>query len=242
MTHAPSSRAVAWSWVEHLRAGGTTPWADWSRAPSAAGTVDRPGPLPGAGQLELVRRLALRYAVSPGSLSPVAFAALADRALRRSGPGRGLPELPLLLPGADPASAVGAPPADPGRLPVDELVRLGVGLLADLVVEAGPRPPATVHRRRLVARHAFHLAGAPVTTSGVRASLAAAGRLEGGWSPEVVLLAAPLDEHLAQVWSARVQNGAPVRWDAFAGRWAAPRLAAAVGGPAARSRPSGPPR
>ena len=219
MTDAAAPRAIAWSWVEHLRSGGTTPWADWVREPAAPADVPR-GPLPGAAQLELVRRLALAYDDVPRGLPREAFSALADRALRRSGPGRGQPDLPLMLPGQSTASAVGAPPTDPGSLPLDELIRVGVGLLADLVVVAGPVPPPPAPRRRLLARPAFHLAGAPVTTSGVRASLAAAGRVEGGWSPEVVLVAAPLDQHLAQVWSTRVQHGAPVRWDTFAGRWA----------------------
>jgi hypothetical protein len=222
VTDAASSRTAARSWVEHLRRGGTTTWADWLRRPRGApdGAGPLPGALPGAGQLELVRRLAVAYGEAPGELSPEGFTALADRALRRSGPGRGLPELPLLLPDPDPASAVGAPPTDPGTLPAEELIRLGVGLLADRLVAAGPVPPPRTPRRRVLARHAFHLAGAPVTTSGVRASLATAHRVEGGWSPEVVLVAEPLDEHLRQVWSTRVQHGAPVRWETFAGRWA----------------------
>ena len=180
-------------------------------------------PVPGAAQLELVRRLAERYAATrPGRPGPPgdAFTALADRALGRSGPGRGLPELPLLVPGHDGPTGVGAPPVDPGDLPLDEVVRVGIGLLADLVVEAGPVPAPATPRRRLLARPAFHLAGAPVTTADVRAALAAAGHVEGGRSPEVVLVAAPLDDHLAEVWSTRVQNGAPVRWETFAGRWA----------------------
>ncbi|HET6651326.1 MAG TPA: hypothetical protein VFH10_01695 [Nocardioides sp.] len=224
MTSAATPHSVAVAWVEHLRAGGTTSWADWVRDTTDAvrpvAASDRPGRLPGAGQLELVRRLGLEYAESPGRLPRGSFTALADRALGRSGPGRGLPDLPLALPGADLTSSVGAPPTDPGSLPVDELIRHGVGLLADLLVDAGPVPWPSVRRRRVLARHAFHLAGAPVTTSGVRASLAAAGRVEGGWSPEVVLFAEPLDEHLAQVWSTRVQHGVPVRWETFAGRWA----------------------
>ena len=224
MTSAASAHSVAVAWVEHLRAGGTTAWGDWVRESSGrlppVGSSDRIGRLPGAGQLELVRRLGLEYAESPGGLSRGAFTTLADRALHRSGPGRGLPDLPLALPGSDRTSSFGAPPTDPGSLPVDELIRHGVGLLADLLVDAGPVPRPSVRRRRVLARHAFHLAGAPVTTSGVRASLAAAGRVEGGWSPEVVLFAEPLDEHLAQVWGTRVQHGAPVRWETFAGRWA----------------------
>ncbi len=54
----------------------------------------------------------------------------------------------------------------------------------------------------------------------MRSALAAAGHVEGGRRPEVVLLAEPLDVLLAQIWSTRVQHGAPVRWVTFAGRWA----------------------
>lgn len=203
------------SWVAHLRSGGSTPWADWLRSPGPAGEYD--GPLPGAAQLELVRRLA---AARPAGVPEARFAALADRALHRSGVGRGQPDLPLPVPGRPAAAGVGAPPTDPADVPVDELLRVAVGLLADLVVEAGPLPARTLPPRRLLPRRRFHLAGAPVTVDVLRTSLAAAGEVEGGWSPEVLLVARPLDVHLAEVWSTRVQHGAPVRWPTFAGRWA----------------------
>ena len=203
------------SWVAHLRSGGSTPWADWLRDPGPAGRYD--GPLPGAAQLELVRRLA---AARPAGLTDTAFTVLADRALHRSGVGRGQPDLPLLVPGRPAATGVGAPPTDPAEVPVDELLRVAVGLLADLVVEAGPLPARTLPPRRLLPRRRFHLAGAPVTVDALRTSLAAAGQVEGGWSPEVLLVVRPLDVHLAEVWSTRVQHGAPVRWSTFAGRWA----------------------
>ena len=78
MTDAAAPRAIAWSWVEHLRSGGTTPWAEWVREPAAPADVPR-GPLPGAAQLELVRRLALAYDGLPRGLPREAFSALADR-------------------------------------------------------------------------------------------------------------------------------------------------------------------
>jgi len=176
------------------------------------------GRVPGAAQLELVRRLAGRL---DGPAGPD-FAALADRALARSGPGRGPAHIPLSWPGDEPtASRIGVPPADPGTLPADELARAGVGLLADLLATA-PVPPHEEDRagRRRPWHRSFHLAGPPVTTASVRRSLALAGHVEGGRSPDVVLLAEPLDVALAQVWSTRVQRGAPVRWVTFAGRWA----------------------
>jgi hypothetical protein len=52
---ADDFHAAAWSWVAHLRAGGSTPWAHWVTArhePASPGAL-----LPGAAELELVRRL-----------------------------------------------------------------------------------------------------------------------------------------------------------------------------------------
>ena len=212
-------QAAAWSWADHLRDGGTTPWLAWLRTTPAGGTdVPGRGPVPGAAQLELVRRLAGRRTGPQGDPS---FTALADRALRRSGPGRGPAHLPLLWPDDDRPRRVGAPPTDPASVPAEELVRAGIGLLAELLaarpVPAAEEAPAP--RRRLWSK-GFHLAGAPVTTALVRSSLAAGGHAEGGRRPEVVLLAEPLDVLLAQIWSTRVQHGAPVRWITFAGRWA----------------------
>ncbi len=216
---APGLRAAAWSWADHLRAGGTTPWSQWvATAPHDLPGAEGRGRVPGAAQLELVRRLADRLDDRAGP----EFATLADRALARSGPGRGPAHIPLLWPGDEPgASRIGVPPADPTTLPADELARAGVGLLADLLATS-PVPACDEDRpgRRRPWHKAFHLAGPPVTTAAVRRSLALAGHLEGGRSPEVVLLAEPLDVALAQVWSTRVQRGAPVRWVTFAGRWA----------------------
>lgn len=214
-------RAAAWSWADHLRAGGTTPWASWVTTPRDLPGEDSPqdrGRVPGAAQLELVRRLAGRL---DGPAGP-GFAELADRAMGRSAPGRGPAHIPLAWPGERPPSRrIGVPPTDPGTLPADELARAGVGLLADLLVTAPAPDPEhrDGRRRRRPWQRSFHLAGPPVTTAAVRRSLALAGHHEGGRNPTVVLLAEPLDVALAQVWSTRVQRGAPVRWVTFAGRW-----------------------
>ena len=217
---------AAWSWTEHLRRGGTTTWAAWvAGAGAAVGAGDVVVPAdwqaPGAAQLELVRRLAGRPAASP-LLVAGAFGRLADVVLQRSAPGRGMAAAPLAWPAGPPAATrgLGAPPADPADVPPAELVRVGVGVLAELLARS-PGPPARARqaRRRPLSR-AFALCGAPVTTDAVRRSLAAAGQVEGGRSPQVVLLAEPLDAALAQVWSARVQDGVPVRWRGFLDRWA----------------------
>ena len=212
---------AAWSWTEHLRHGGTTTWAAWV---AAARDRDVAVPAgwhpPGAAQLELVRRLADRPAARP-LLAAGTFHRLADLVLQRSAPGRGMAPAPL----AWPASATlgpgfGAPPADPADVPRAELVRVGVGVLAELLVRSPGAPAAARLPRRRPLSRPFQLCGAPVTTDAVRRSLAVAGQVEGGRPPQVVLLAEPLDEALAQVWSARVQDGVPVRWRGFLDRWA----------------------
>ena len=221
-----SRERAAWSWTEQLRSGGSTPWSAWlaeERAGDAAGPPAGWSPA-GAAQLELVRRLAA--AVGDGPSGP-AFTRLADLVLSRSGPGRGLAEQPLASPGGGevaPHRRFGAPPVDPADVPVDELVRLAVGTLTELLL-AGPLvpEPATPRRRLLTRTPAFRLAGAPVTTSVVRRELSGSGHVEGGRLPRVLLLAEPLDAALAQVWSARVQRGAPVRWRGFVQRWAGRR-------------------
>ncbi|MGZ4580528.1 MAG: hypothetical protein ACXVXG_07810 [Nocardioidaceae bacterium] len=210
---------TAWAWVEHVRAGGCTPWLDFvgSAAVAPAPATDGRGPLPGAAQLELVRRLAER-----GTTEPAAFTRLADTILPRSGPGRGLAQLPLLWPPDGDAPRIGAPPVDPAEVPTEELVRVGVGALTDLLQRRDPAAPARPRRHRPCAR-SFHQAGAPTTTAAVRAALAAAGLGLGGRSPEVLVFAPPFEQLLGQVWSARVQAGAPVRWPTFVTKWAGRR-------------------
>lgn len=221
MSPSAGYREAARSWTEHLRAGGTTPWAGWSAGHHEA-TVPDGWTVPGAAQLELVRRLATR-----GRLHGDAFTRVADVVLGRSGPGRGLAQQPLSWPATPGSRRFGAPPVDPADVPEEELVRLGVGALTDLLLAADGEAtsPATTSLRRwpLTRTPAFVVTGAPVTTSAVRRALGAAGHAEGGRSPRVLLVAAPLDESLAQVWSARVQRGAPVRWPGFVQRWSGRR-------------------
>jgi len=216
----PDYAQAVWSWTEHLRSGGSTPWSDWVAAGSGA---DAPVPPtwspPGAAQLEVVRRLA---GLAPARrVGPAAFEALADVVVTRSGPGRGLAQQPLSFPSGAPGRRFGAPPTDPSAVPPAELVRVAVGTLTQLLLEGPGAPPerTELRRRPLTRSPAFALAGAPVTTSAVRRALGAAGHAEGGRHPRVVVLAEPLDQTLAQVWSARVQRGAPVRWGGFVERW-----------------------
>ncbi len=213
---------TAWAWAEHLRGGGTTPWRAWvASSPQPAGDPPVGWSVPGAAQLEFVRRAGL--AVAGDAPSSAGLRVLADLVLSRSGPGRGLGQQPLTW-DAGGASRFGTPPADPSQVPDEELVRVGVGALTDQLLRSGEPPAVAAPRRPLAARLRRHRAveavGAPLTTSAVRAALVDAGHREGGRAPVVVVLAAPFDEALAQVWSARVQRGAPVRWAGFAERWA----------------------
>lgn len=120
---SPGSTARAWGWVAHLRDGGTTPWLAWSTTGS---TEASPGdPLPGAQQLELLRRLNLAGVRSPG---------LADRVLAADATGRGRPDLELV--GVAEPLPYGFAPVDPATLSDAELLRVAVGLVADVLARA----------------------------------------------------------------------------------------------------------
>jgi hypothetical protein len=218
----PGFDPTAWSWVEHLRAGGSTPWLAWADAEHRR-PVDPGAVLPGAAQLEVVRRLAERRSRTGAAVD---FPGLADLVLQRSVPGRGMGRLPLLWPtdeagGGDHHHGVGAPPVDPARVPTDELIRVAVGAFAGLLQQGGwPEPPPPRAPRRWPWSRPFRLAGAPVTAAWASAGFRAAGHPEGGWRPHVVLFVPPFDVLLSQVWSARVQRGASVRWRTFLGVWA----------------------
>ena len=186
--------ARAWGWVAHLRDGGTTPWSAWA---SAAGADEQFGRyLPGAQQLELLRRLNQQHLPSPE---------LAGRVLAASAPGRGRPDLGLV--GVLPASAFGPPPVDPSALPADELVRVATALIAEDVVSAGdPLPP----RRPRVLRRRYRLLGDPEVVAPLRAALVADGRPPGGRRPTVVVAGSDLASMLVHLWTAR-SLGAGVR-------------------------------
>ncbi len=196
----------AWSWVEHLRSEGTTPWTDWEGRPCAV-----PGlPVPGAAQLEVVRRLALAGGAPD-------FSQLADGVLALSGPGRGLPELPL--PGSPVREGTGPRPLDPAEIPAQELIRVAEGVLVAQVLGhpvPAPAPPSNRHRPW---QPAYRLVGAPVTAPRTSQALARAGRGEGGRRPRVLLVALPFDQLMGEVWSVRVQRSSDARWPRFWARW-----------------------
>jgi len=201
--------ARGWAWVEHLRTGGSTPWADFTGESSVADRM-----LPGAIQLEVARRL---NAVD--GRDDAAHRRLVDRVLTSSAPGRGQPDLELV--GVHDGSPFGPRPVDPATLPTEELLRMAVGVLAELVLERDPgvRPeprtlPAPPWRR------GYHLAGDPQLAGHARAALADAGRRPGHRSPVAVLLADDLGAMLADVWTWRVQQGVTPTWHWWLAHWA----------------------
>ena len=204
-----TGEARAWGWVAHLRDGGTTPWAQW-HAP-APPELQAGRYLPGAQQLELLRRLNLRSLPAPE---------LAERVLAASAPGRGRPDLGLV--GVLPESRFGPPPVDPADLPADELVRVATALLAENVVASGA-PPGP--RRNRVIRRRYRLIGDPCVATPVRDALIASGRPPGGPGATVVIVGDDLGSMLAHTWEAR-SFGAGVRpWpDWIAGEARRPHL------------------
>lgn len=241
--------ARAWSWVAHLRAGGCTPWGGWTGRYATAGAGEGPsGPsgssavsvsgrlglqvLPGAQQLELLRR------VNAAGLLP---AATRDRVLTASGLDRGLADLPL--PGG-PRAAFGPVPVDPADVPVEELLRFAVLLLADALPGVVPdeQPPGEQPgerpgvggravgrgrsrraRLRRLTRGGYCVVGDPWLAARVREDLRRRGRPPGGRLPRVAVVAGPVPAMLAHTWTHRVwHDGAPAWADWVAARAGGP--------------------
>ncbi|WP_151083816.1 hypothetical protein [Nocardioides cynanchi] len=206
--------ARAWGWVAHLRSGGTTSWSRWADPAPAREQAGRY--LPGAQQLELLRRLNVQRVPRPE---------LAERVLSASAPGRGRPDLGLV--GVLPATRFGPPPVDPEDLPPDELVRVATALIAEDVVAAGD-PPAPREARRF--RRRYRLLGDPELARPLREQLTADGRPPGGAGATVVVLGTDVERMLVHAWTARCFGTEGVRpwpeWVAAAERTGAlpPRI------------------
>lgn len=202
MSTAPTGGADrAWGWVAHLRAGGTTSWARWEDTGQPSGHL-----LPGAQQLELLRRLNQAGRPSPK---------LAERVLVASGQGRGATDLELV--GAAPARAFGTPAVNPGELSHRELLRVAATLLAEDVAPIHPVPPPEAFPRPWRVRH--HLVGDPLRAHDLRVDLMRQGRAGGGPGPLMFVLAAPVDHLLADTWTRRCFEDGVERWPDFVRAW-----------------------
>lgn len=213
MSHAVAGTARARAWVEHLRRGGAEPWRSFAAAERSGPDAAADGPLPGAVQLEVARRLnALDGRDDP------AHRRLVSRVLATSGPGRGRHDLPLAGTGTD--RRFGHRPVDPADVPVDELLRVAVGALVQHAVAADPPPvgeaPAGVRRplrARLAGwRRGYALVGDPLLVAPTREALLAAGRDPGTTPRTAVVMADDLSRMLADAWAWRVCHGAGASW------------------------------
>jgi len=189
----------AWGWVTHLREGGTTPWHDWSAQQRPLG--DSQGRyLPGAQQLELLRRLNLVGRPTP---------ALASQVLEASAAGRGRPDLELV--GAGPESEFGPAPVDPADLSAGELVRVAASVLADQVVDAGPVPADEVGRPSWW-RRGYRVVGDPELAGELRSQLVARGRPPGGREPRILVVGGDLATMAAHAWTHRAFTEGVTSW------------------------------
>ncbi|HET6166480.1 MAG TPA: hypothetical protein VFE07_06595, partial [Marmoricola sp.] len=192
------------AWAGRLREGATETWSEFLSS-DTPWLVAEIGPLPGAAQLEVTRRLA-----AIGDLPD--FESLADLVLGTAGPGRGLVDVPLPWPDHPTGTRIGTPPVAPEQLPADELLRVCAGVLATLLA-AEPDPPVVRRARPWRPwRPSFTLLGAPGTVATVRAALLERGLREGGARTTWFVLGGPLEDLMTQRWSARVRSGAAMRW------------------------------
>jgi len=189
----------AWGWVSHLRDGGTTPWQQWQGLGESRGRY-----LPGAQQLELLRRL--NQVGRPA-------ATLAEAVLAASAAGRGRPDLELL--GAGPESTFGPAPVQPAELPAGELLRVAASVLADQVVDAGVPDQGKQAPSASWAswwRRGYRLVGDPELADPLRAQLVARGRPPGGREPRVVVLGTDLATMAAHAWTHRAFTEGVTAW------------------------------
>ena len=226
------------AYAEHLLAGGVLPWAAFLAEPDPrdGGPGSWQGDPPGAAQAELLRRLDRRVdrridrrTDRAGGSARRPGRSLGEHVLRRAAPGRGRADLLLTDP--------------PEVVPVAELLRVGAGVLADLVAEQPltepEEPPARPPDEDVVPpgrAPTYRLEGPPLTVADLRRRLTAAGLPPGHrsrWSvrrlarrgrPDVVLVVAlPLEQGLGEVWSRRTQRGATKSWSGVLTEWHAAR-------------------
>lgn len=202
---AVEAQAVEVAWTSHLLRGGVTPWQEFRANPDLTGEPLWHGPVPGAQNLEVVRRLNAR-----GPLSKE----FARRVMTASLPGRGKPDL-RLIGGAE--TRWGHPSQDPATLPASDLLRVVSGVLAQWLVDTD-LPPVPSRTPRRWARQ-FELRGDPWATEQHLEVLRADGRVPGGPAAHVVLLAGPLDQLVAAQWAMRAHREPVADWSHWLNTW-----------------------
>lgn len=186
--------ATVWGWTAHLRDGGTTPWARW------AGTAEPQRPvLPGAQQLELLRRINLTGRPTP---------ALADDVLAVDPPRRTTPALPLT--GGSEVPGHGPRPVDPADLGDNDLTRLAAVLLAGHLATRRVTEPRPGWRRPWRIR--YHLLGDPEHAAPLRRHLTARGRPPGGYGGRVLVLGTDTSRMLVDLWTAHCFRNGALPW------------------------------
>lgn len=191
--------ATAWGWTAHLEDGGTTPWSQWS-----GGAEPRSSTLPGAQQLELLRRVNL---TGRPSRTLVAAVLCADppRRTRHALPLVGGPDIP----------DHGPRPVDPAELGDHELVRLAAVLVARDLAHRSVPPRRSTWKRPWRIR--YHLLGDPEQVAPLRRHLTARGRPAGGYGGRVLVLGTDAGRMMVDLWTAHCfRSGAP----AWRGWWA----------------------
>ncbi|UUZ61015.1 hypothetical protein [Nocardioides sp. B-3] len=171
--------------------------------------------LPGAQQLELLRRLNLAESSDiPKRGYSHLSTRLADRVLTAAAPGRGKPDLALL--GVE-ESPYGPGPVDPSLLPAHELVRVATSVLAEDVVALGV--PAPERRVRRIWHRSYRVAGDPIEAALVREHLTGRGRPPGGHGAQTLVPGGPLDQMLADVWTRRCFERGSGGWPEWLRFW-----------------------
>lgn len=196
-TRAPSR---AWGWVAHLEQGGTTQWRDWAVEAEPTRTV-----LPGAQQLELLRRL---------NAAGLADTRTVSRVLTATASGRGRPDLPLL---GVPLPSWGPRAVDPATLGADELLRVASTLLAEDLVALGVERPEVGLPRPW--RRRYRMVGDPLAVTVARAQLTARGHQPGGRHPRVLVLLDRLDVLMAHSWTYRCFGHKVGTWPEWLEHW-----------------------
>lgn len=201
MSTPAGERDLELGWVTHLLAGGTTAWLDFRRDGALRAASGWSGQVPGAQNLELLRRLNLTGPLPDATAHEVLHAGL---------PGRGVPDLRLV---GDTAPRWGHPPVDPARLPAAEVLRPLVGLLADRLTATDLADPAPVRPRRWARQ--FDLLGNVWARTQYLDELQRRGRTPGGAAAHAVVLITGLEELLAAQWARRAHRGPVAPWSAW---------------------------